>query len=727
MVHIRSTHVDDPEHQTGSWLSAISQPQSRERLQQLASQLAPLEQQAPGCLLKGQEMVEILAELQLDDDCLQAALYTPFFDAGVITQAAFEALSPALQTLLHAVKQMQSISDLHHFQHGAPDGQQIDNVRRMLLSMVEDVRAVLIKLAERICYLREVKRADEETRVLAAKACSEIYAPLANRLGIGQLKWELEDLAFRYLHPTTYKQIAHYLDERRVDREQYIDRFVSDLKQALQAQHIDAEVYGRPKHLYSIWRKMQKKHLSFEQLFDIRAVRIVTQSLKDCYAALGVVHTRWRHIASEFDDYIATPKANGYQSIHTVVRGPEQKNVEIQIRSHDMHEDAELGVAAHWVYKEGSSGKRQGYEEKIAWLRKLLAWQEDMATSDSLVDEIRSQVFEDRVYVFTPRDEVIDLPAGATPLDFAYYIHSQIGHRCVGAKVDGRIVPFTYQLQNGDRVEILTQKTAQPRRDWLNPQLGYLHSSRARAKVQTYFKKQDRDKNVQAGKELLEAELHKINVPLNDANKILERVNLHNIEDLLAAIGAGDIRLHQIVNWLRPEADKKQADIERVTQRQKRSGKAKASTSRVTVDGIGNLMMQFAQCCQPIAGEPIRGFITQGRGVSVHRRDCEQLQNLLKQHPERGIEVSWSTQTGSQYEAGIWLSALDRNDLLHDVTSVLSNEKAAVLRLDSHSDPIRQAAELWLTVQVKDVEALQRVINRLRQLNGIQRVERRQH
>lgn len=724
MVHVRSTHVDDPHYKDHRqhWLNDVAQP---EVLRQTAEQLAtayPNQQQA---LLKGQEMVEILAPLNLDTESLMAALYAPLIESAAIDlNKLSDAISKTLRVLLQNVQQMQSISDLQHFQHGQPDGNQIDNVRRMLLSMVEDVRAVLIKLAERICYLREVKNADEETRVLAAKECAEIYAPLANRLGIGQLKWELEDISFRYLHPVTYKALAKQLDERRVDRENYITAFVNELQQLLREQGIEAEVYGRPKHIYSIWRKMQKKHLQFDQLFDIRAVRILTHSLKDCYGALGVVHTRWRHLASEFDDYIATPKANGYQSIHTVVVGPDNKNVEIQIRSHDMHDDAELGVAAHWMYKEGAhAGKRHGFEEKISWLRKLLAWHEDMAGSDSLVDEIRSQVFEDRVYVFTPKGEVVDLPAASTPLDFAYYIHSQVGHRCVGAKVDGRIVPFTYQLQNGNRVEILTQKTAKPRRDWLNPQMGYLHSARARAKVHTYFKKQDRDKNVQAGRELLEHELQKYALPLSKANDALERFNVSSLDDLLAAIGAGDVRLHQVVNFVKPQtsdADK----VEQLKKRAKVNKRKVGGTSEVVVEGIGNLMMQFAKCCEPLPGEPIMGFITQGRGVSVHRRDCDQLAHLLQQHPQRAIDVNWSRHTKQDYRAGIRLSALDRNGLLHDITSVLSNEKAAVLQMDSDADGTSQTATILLQLAVKDNESLQRICQRLRQINGVEQVQR---
>ncbi|HET8817693.1 MAG TPA: HD domain-containing protein, partial [Pseudidiomarina sp.] len=479
MVLVRSTHVDKPQ-QHGNWLAAVPTGARVDEIKAHSEWLSEHTKTRPDLLLKGQEMVEILGSLNLDHDSLTAALFDPALEAGLIQLEAIEQRTSApIVQLIQAVQQMQTISELQHFQHGKPNTIQIDNVRRMLLAMVADVRAVLIKLAERVCFLREVKSLDEETRVLAAKECQEIYAPLANRLGIGQLKWELEDLSFRYLNPDTYKAIAQQLHERRIDRENYIQSFVQQVQARLQVEGVDADIYGRPKHIYSIWRKMQKKHLGFEQLYDIRAVRIITRSLKDCYAALGVVHSLFRHIASEFDDYIAIPKANGYQSIHTVVAGPEGKHIEIQIRTQAMHDDAELGVAAHWLYKEGtSSSKGHGFEEKIAWLRKLLAWQEDMAESDDLVAEIRSQVFEDRVYVFTPKGEVIDLPAGATPLDFAYYIHSQVGNRCIGAKVDGRIVPFTYQLQNGEKVEILTQKSAQPRRDWLNTNLGYLNTAR---------------------------------------------------------------------------------------------------------------------------------------------------------------------------------------------------------------------------------------------------------
>ncbi|MEA3587166.1 GTP diphosphokinase [Pseudidiomarina sp. 1APP75-27a] len=723
MVHVRSTHVDKPE-QHGDWLQHVAASELKAQLTAHHQLLLKRLHDHPELLVKGQEMVEILAALNLDPDSLLAALYSPAYQANCITAEQLQHQHPELTELvqlLDAVQQMQMISDLQHFQHGKPNVEQIDNVRRMLLSMVADVRAVLIKLAERICRLREVKNDDEETRVLVAKECQDIYAPLANRLGIGQLKWELEDLAFRYLHPQTYKSIASQLHERRLDREEYIEHFVANLGQELAHEGVAADVYGRPKHIYSIWRKMQKKHLSFEQLYDIRAVRIITQSLKDCYAALGVVHSQCRHIQSEFDDYIATPKANGYQSIHTVVIGPEEKHVEIQIRTQAMHDDAELGVAAHWLYKEGAASKTGGFEEKIAWLRKLLAWHEDMAENDELVAEIRSQVFEDRVYVFTPKGEVIDLPFGATPLDFAYYIHSQVGHRCVGAKVDGHIVPFTYTLKNGQRVEILTQKAVKPRRDWLNPALGYLRTSRARSKVVTYFKKLDRDKNLKAGRELLEAELNKFEIPLSQASTVLDRFNFNQLDDLLAAIGAGDVRLNQVVNQLKPAADTTSERLERL---QRKSQRKAGKQSDVSVQGIGNLMVQFAKCCQPLPGEPIMGFVTQGRGVSVHHRACEQLKHLLEVHPERGLQVSWSRTDHGRYRANLQLDADDRNGLLHDITAILANEKTSVAQLDSQSDDATHQARISLGLFIENQTSLQRIIARLLQVKGIHKVER---
>ena len=495
------------------------------------------------------EMVEILAELNLDADSLATAFLTPYFLAEKISiETVTEKLGNHVALLLTGVSQMATISTLAHQGKGTV---QIDNIRRMLLAMVEDVRAVVIKLAEQVCHLRDVKDASEEERVIAAKETRDIFAPLANRLGIGQLKWELEDLSFRYLHPDTYKNIAKQLDDKRLAREAYMENMVALVKARLAEAGIEGEVYGRPKHIYSIYKKMAQKNYEFDQLFDIRAMRIVVERLQDCYAALGIVHTNWRHLNKEFDDYIATPKQNGYQSIHTVVFGPEGKTVEIQIRTSEMHQDAELGVAAHWMYKEGAlPGRGSGYEQKISWLRKLLQWQEEVVDGSDLAEELKNQVVEDRVYVFTPKGDIFDLPLGATPLDFAYYIHSNVGHRCIGAKVFGKIVPFTHQLSTGDQVEILTQKQPNPSRDWLNPSLGYIKSSRARSKIHHWFKQLDRDKNLSAGKEILETELQKLDLSTKDLAPAIERFNLKGLDDLMVAVGAGDVRLNQLLNFI---------------------------------------------------------------------------------------------------------------------------------------------------------------------------------
>ncbi|GAA0855603.1 GTP diphosphokinase [Aliiglaciecola litoralis] len=678
---------------------------------------------SPETLLIGQEMVEILHELNMDDETLQASLVYPYCELNNLNDEEIaEQFGSGIQHLISGVRRMDAIKSLHNRSTKKADESQIDNVRRMLLAMVEDVRTVLIKLAERICTLQRIKREDEEMRVLVARECASIYAPLANRLGIGQLKWELEDLSFRYLHPETYKQIAKLLDERRADREQYIEDFVSNLQRELDSVGIKAQVYGRPKHIYSIWKKMQKKHLDFEQLYDIRAVRIIADRLQDCYGALGIVHSMYKHIPHEFDDYIATPKPNGYQSIHTVVAGPQGRSVEIQIRTQQMHQDAELGVAAHWKYKEGVNTERSAYEEKINWLRKILLWQEEVAESGDLVEELRSQVFDDRVYVFTPKGDVIDLPLGSTPLDFAYYIHSNVGHRCIGAKISGRIVPFTYQLETGDQVEVLTGKNPNPSRDWMHPGLGYVHSSRARAKIHTWFKKQDKEKNQQAGKELLERELHKVNIPLKDARKACERFNLNSVDDLYAAVGGGDVRIMQVVNYIQQlEAPVPSIDprLKTISNRPR-----KQSKDSVMVEGVGNLMSQIANCCQPLPGDPIQGYITMGRGVSVHREDCDQLNHLLDQHPERQIEVNWANDLSGGFQTELHVLSTDRDGILRDITTVLANDKVTLLAVNSNSNANDGSAKIMLKLEVKDLNSLARVTTKLLHIKGVSDVVR---
>ncbi|WP_065187949.1 GTP diphosphokinase [Shewanella woodyi] len=734
MVSVREAHFSDPNFQLEEWVNRyISDTDEAQTLLELLCRIDTMvsgsEQDNSMQLQRAREMIEILAPLNMDIETLQASVLFVVFEAGIISQEDLEERFGAeLSRLVMSVETMNAIGALKVDNDSRTSDVKIDNIRRMLLAMVEDVRAVVIKLAERICLLREVKNADEETRVLLAREIADIYAPLANRLGIGQLKWELEDISFRYLHPETYKEIAKQLDGKRLDRETFIDDFVAQLQTRLDKDQIRAKVYGRPKHIYSIWKKMKGKDLKFDELFDVRAVRIVTDRLQDCYGALGVVHTLWHHIPREFDDYVANPKPNGYQSIHTIVVGPEGKTVEIQIRTEQMHEDAELGVAAHWKYKEGAGGgKQSGYEEKINWLRKILQWQEDVAESGNLVEEVRSQVFEDRVYVFTPSGEVVDLPSGSSVLDFAYYIHSHVGHKCIGAKVDGRIVPFTYQVETGERVEIITSKHPNPKRDWLNPNLGYIRTSRARSKIQHWFKQQDRDKNIVAGKEMLESELARAGLKLKDAQSAVERFNLVSMDDLLASIGGGDVRLNQVVNHVQSQMRINQVDDEAaVEDLVKKSGiKAKKEgKGQVEVNGVGNLMSHIARCCQPVPGDEIFGFITKGRGISVHRADCEQVKELMRVHPERTVDVVWGEHYSGGYKIRLRVIANDRSGLLRDLTSVLAAEKSHVMAMSSSSDVKTQTAAIELELELYNLDGLSRVISKITQVEGVSEARR---
>lgn len=714
MVSVRTVHKTD-RPQFEEWLAELKlSDATKEKLASVS--------ETPEILLIGQEMVEILHELQMDDETLQAALLFPYCQIHKLTEDELkEQFGEAIQQLILGVRRMSAIRVLHSSQVAETSENQIDNIRRMLLAMVQDVRAVVIKLAERICRLRQVKNDEEETRVLIARECAQIYAPLANRLGIGQLKWELEDLSFRYLRPDTYKKIAKQLHETRQARQDYIVDFVDNLQAMLDKEGIKAKVYGRPKHIYSIWKKMQSKALSFEQLFDIRAVRIIAERLQDCYSVLGAVHASWNHIPREFDDYIATPKPNGYQSIHTVIVGPQGKSIEVQIRTQEMHEDAELGVAAHWKYKEGKSGGADSFEEKINWLRRILQWQEDVSESGDLLEELRSQVFDDRVYVFTPKGEVMDLPKGSTPLDFAYYIHSNVGHCCNGAKVSGRIVPLTYQLCTGDQVEILTSKEPNPSRDWMNPHSGYVHSSRARAKIQTWFKKLDRDKNLVAGKDMLEHEMQRASLEVKLAEQAVERFNMTTLDDLYVAIGGGDVRIMQVINYLQ-QLHKPEPQIDpRV---KSRSSRGKSDQDHVVVEGVGHLMSTLAGCCQPLPGDLIYGYVTVGRGVSVHKQECEQLRNLMKQHPDRGIEVNWSSDLKGAFESILEVVCYDRDGILRDITTVLGNEKVSLLGVHSDSNTSDQTASIRLTLEVRDLNSLAILMTKLEQLRGVLEVKR---
>ncbi|MEW6993259.1 GTP diphosphokinase [Colwelliaceae bacterium MEBiC 14330] len=736
MVSVRKSHKLT-EQSFEQWLSylALSEVKS-EALSalwlQISNNYQPLDAEKIALQSKSMEMVEILSGLNLDADSLVAAFISPLLANKIIDiDYVKEHFSKEIFMLCHGVEQMAAIKALRQKSNLATGQapQNIDNIRRMLLAMVDDVRAVVIKLAERLCDLRNKKDCDEETRVLAAKESANIYAPLANRLGIGQLKWELEDISFRYLHPQVYKKIAKLLDETRLEREQYMQSFVAQLSHELEALAINGEVYGRPKHIYSIWKKMQQKSLDFEQLFDVRAVRVVVEKVQDCYSALGIVHTQWQHLANEFSDYVATPKPNGYQSIHTVVLGPGGKSVEVQIRTKQMDNDAELGVAAHWRYKEGqASGKANSFDDKVGWLRKILQWQDDVAESGELLDELRSQVFEDRIYVFTPGGDVIDLPMGSTPLDFAYYIHSNVGHCCIGAKVFGKIVPFTHQLQTGDQVEILTSKQPNPSRDWLNPNLNYIYSSRARAKVQHFFKLLDRDKYIAQGKELFDSEIAKHDLEAIDLLAAAKRFNMKTIDDLYAAIGSGNARLQQVINHFTQldSKSKPSADIDpQSLVKQSPSNKVLAQDNNgITVSGVGNLMTHMAKCCQPVPGDEISGFITQGRGISVHRQDCEQLAHILEQQPERLVEVQWGIEQKQHYQASAQIIGSDRQGLLRDISTIIANERVSIVGMESHTDKTQQTVTMNLKLEVTSSKLLTRVLDKLQQLDDVTHVRR---
>lgn len=729
MVSVREIHFAAETFDMVHW--SMRHCQNSQQAQALcdAFKMVPLKSQELAvnkALMCAREMVECLSPLSMDLETLQAAVLFVYVDRALVTKAQVEGKFGApLAALVSSIQQLDDMRNLNRsstvLQHD-----QVDNMRRMLFSMVEDVRTVVIKLAVQVCALRHAKYQDEETRVLLARDVSMVYAPLANRLGIGQLKWELEDLAFHYLHPKVYKEIAQLLDGKRIDREKYINGFVDALSSALAERHVQAEVYGRPKHIASIWKKMQRKNLSFDDLYDVRAVRILTEDVQDCYATLGVIHTMFKPIPSEFDDYIAHAKPNGYQSIHTVVVGAEGKTVEIQIRTHSMHQDAELGIAAHWKYKEldqKAPQKTTGYEDKINWLRKILQWQDDLTESGALVEEIRAQVFEDRVYVFTPKGAVINLPLGATVLDFAYYIHSQVGHRAIGAKVDGRIVPFHYQIKTGERIEILMSKEENPKRDWLNSNLGYVNTQRARLKISSWFRHQAKDKNLSAGKELLEQELKRLGYSIKDVGNLYERFNLKSLDDFLIAIGGGTVRLNQVLSQLQGRLKRQQ--IEDTPPKASQFEVAKPSTShQIEVNGVGNLLTQLGGCCHPLPGDVIVGYITMGRGVTVHRHDCDQLNELMVRSPERVVDVAWGEKYAGGYILTVHMLSADRSGLLSDITTTLANEKSNVLKMTSTSNVQQQTAKIELELEIYNLDALSRLLNKLNRISGVIEVHR---
>ncbi len=671
------------------------------------------------CLAEGDAIAAIVRPLGLPAKILAAVHAYPLFRADILNTKSLQNNElKDISRFILGIQQLDQFVLPDNWQPGeALAVQQSEALRKMLLAVVSDVRLVLIRIAEQLYRLREAKSWDDAEREALAIETREIYAPLANRLGVWQLKWELEDLAFRYLEAQTYAEIAAALKEKRTERVDFIEEFQETLERELGKEGIEAEISGRPKHIYSIYRKMQRKDRGIEALFDIRAVRLLVDSVADCYAALGIVHNLWSYIPGEFDDYIANPKDNDYQSLHTAVIGPEGKTVEIQIRTHDMHRHAELGVAAHWRYKEGG-GMPAAFDQKIRFLRQLLEPTDDGA---DLLDQIRDDFFEDHVYAISPKGDVVELPANATPLDFAYHVHTMVGHRCRGAKVNGRIVPLTYHVQNGDQIEIITGSQPQPSRDWLSPKLGYLAGARARAKVRNWFRHQDRDQHLRQGKEILDRELTRLNVKDVANETIAKKLKFSDTDAMCVALGAGDLTSAAIATGLQQlRGTELPEQIRSRRQRRKSSG-----PDSVAVSGVGDLLCNFARCCRPVPPEPIVGYITQGRGVSIHRQDCGNFLGLNTRHPERIVEISWGEQESGSYPVDLSLHSFDRAGLIRDITAVLADDGANVMNMTSRTDKKTSQVVMDLSIEIKDLPTLSAVISKLEQVPNVVSVRRK--
>jgi len=667
---------------------------------------------------RGAGIGALVAALEVDQETVTGAFLAPLLASGRLpAEKAAQLLGEAP---VRFAREFAALGRFHVGDRWSPERGlspgQAEALRKMLLAVITDPRLVLVRLAEQLYELRDSKRVPEKERRRLAWETREVYAPLANRLGIWQLKWELEDFAFRYLQPEEYKFIAGKLNERRADRERYIEDIIAELRRMLGEAGVEAEVTGRPKHIYSIWRKMQRKQLTFEQVFDVRAVRILTTTVADCYAALGLVHGRWLYVPGEFDDYIATPKENDYRSLHTAVIGPDGMPVEVQIRTREMHEHAELGVAAHWRYKEGKA-RDAAYDRKIQWLRELLAPATGAEGDRDFLDQIRADLFEDRVYVLTPRGDIVDLPAGSTPLDYAYHVHTELGHRCRGARVNGRMVPLDYKLANGEAVEIIAGKHPGPSRDWLIDQLGYLASPRSRSKVRAWFRRQDEGKNRQEGRELYERELSRLGVQnAVSLPALLAELKFDSADALYLALGAGDVNAAQLggaIQRLTRDSEPVAPPARRPPEtRRKRRGS-------LDIEGVGDLMSTFARCCSPLPPEPIAGYVTVGRGVTVHRADCASLERMRRQHPERVLSVEWGRAGEQGFEVDVALEAYDRRGLVRDVSGLLTDEKISIVRMTTVTDRATNIARIEFTIAIGDLSELSRLLTRLKSLPNV--------
>jgi len=697
-------------HSNTSLFNGFSEPDRRQIDQALAI-VAQIPDDAHYYRPKGVEVAAILMDFNVDLSTILAAILSDPRLVQLKPQPDIKRLfGTTVAALVKDVNWLNTITVYSLEMADQPN--QTEILRRMLLSMTQDVRAVLIKLAFRIKRLRGLPRESYEIRRFIAQETLDIYAPIANRMGIHQLKWELEDMAFRYLKPQSYRHIAKSLNNNREARENCVHRFIELLQETLARADIAAEISGRPKHIYSIWKKMQRKQLDIDELYDLLAVRVIVDNLSNCYATLGIVHSHWQTIPKEFDDYIANPKENGYQSLHTVILDPDGNRIEVQIRTRAMHDFAELGVAAHWSYKEG--GKHDAAIEKsISSLRKLLENKDD---DETLSEHFRNELFHDRVYVLTPKGKLIDLVKNSTPLDFAYAIHSEIGHRCRGAKVNGRIVPLTYTLKSGEQVDILTAKEGGPNRNWIDPNLGYLKSSAAISKVKSWFKNQQQTQNIATGKAILDKESQRLGIKTPSLTELAKHFRQADTDKLLEAIGRNDINTRQLAAFF------KIPELEEAVAAKNRPAKH-INKSIVSVDGVDNVLTSFASCCTPVQGDEIIGYISLKKGITVHRKNCENIRHLSPEKQARLISVSWGEKKAS-YFVPIVIQAFSAQNVLSDVLQILAQAKIHIANasLDTHPD---FSAVLNLTIQIENTDQLSQILNKIGCLPNIVDVKRK--
>jgi GTP pyrophosphokinase len=657
-------------------------------------------------------VAQMLAELHLDSDTLAAALlHDTLEDTDVTLELLRRDFGEQVATLVDGVTKLSQIDRWTELERRRED-EEAESLRKMFLAMVDDVRVVLIKLTDRLHNMRTLASLPEDRRRRLAKETLEIFAPLANRLGIWQIKWELEDLSFRWLEPDKYREIAAKVNERRADRERHIADIITTLHERLREQNIEAEISGRAKHIYSIYRKMVRKEVDFDQIYDAQAVRVIVSEVPECYAALGIVHALWPPIRGEFDDFIATPKDNMYRSLHTAVLGPGGKPLEVQIRTRDMHRIAEYGIAAHWRYKEGTK-RDVDFESKIAWLRQLMEWRQEVTDAHEFVDSLKTDVFEDRVYVFSPKGTVFDLPAGSTPVDFAYHVHTEVGHRCRGAKVDGRLRPLDYRLKTGEQVEILTAKRGGPSRDWLNPDLGYVKTARARQKIHQWFRRQDREENIAQGRDMLERELRRLGMVSKNFESVAKIFNYDKVDDFLAAIGYGDVNSHHVGSRLL-EIEQAATFKEPVF---KEAPTPTGKSSGIQVKGVGSVLTHLARCCNPVPGDDIVGYVTRGRGVTIHRKDCPNV--FTRPEAERMIAVSWEQRAKDTYPVKVRVRAWDRGGLLRDIAAVVADEDVSMSAANVVTHKKNNLATFTATLEISGIGQLSRILAKIERLPNV--------